>query len=191
MLKFIQLSRIYPLGKIAGLKVSARQSAPLALLTLWILLAALGIWLIRLPVLGAALGGLAAAILHLLATFGHQLGHSVSARMTGFPMSGVLFWGPFSTSIYPPKEKKLPASIHIQRALGGPVASALLALVAGILLLALRAGGGTAFWVALFFFLDNLLVYTLGSFLPLGFTDGSTLLYWSKRRASVKTSTRG
>jgi hypothetical protein len=33
-------------------------------------------------------------------------------------------------------------------------------------------------WVALFFFLDNLLVLTLGAFVPLGFTDGSTLLRW-------------
>ncbi len=31
---------------------------------------------------------------------------------------------------------------------------------------------------ALFFFLDNLLVLTLGALLPLGFTDGSTILRW-------------
>jgi hypothetical protein len=46
----------------------------------------------------------------------------------------------------------------------------------------LSAAGGVAFYVAAFFALDNLLVFTLGAFLPLGFTDGSTLLYWLPRR---------
>jgi hypothetical protein len=32
--------------------------------------------------------------------------------------------------------------------------------------------------VGLFIFLDNLLIYTLGAMLPLGFTDGSTILNW-------------
>jgi hypothetical protein len=41
---------------------------------------------------------------------------------------------------------------------------------------------GTLWLLATFFFLDNLLVLTLGSFLPLGFTDGSTLLEWWGKR---------
>jgi hypothetical protein len=39
-----------------------------------------------------------------------------------------------------------------------------------------------AFSLLVFFFLDNLLVFTIGSLLPLGFTDGSTLLAWWPRR---------
>jgi hypothetical protein len=184
MFKIVKLSKIYPLGKIAGLKLSARQSVIPAFLILWLILAAIAIWLIRLPILGAIIGGLIAAALHFLSEFCHQLGHGIAARMTGYPMSGVLFWGPLSTSLYPPKERKLPASIHIQRALGGPTASFLLALVGGVLVLVFSSLGGTFFWVSIFFFLDNLLVFTLGSFLPLGFSDGSTLLYWSKQRKS-------
>ena len=39
------------------------------------------------------------------------------------------------------------------------------------------------FWIAAFMTADNLLVYTLGAFLPLGFTDGGALLhYWKTRK---------
>ena len=54
--------------------------------------------------------------------------------------------------------------------------------MAGGIALALRDAGGVAWWVAVFFFLDNLLVMTLGAFLPLGFTDGDTLLAWWGKR---------
>jgi hypothetical protein len=43
--------------------------------------------------------------------------------------------------------------------------------------------GGTLWWLALFFFLENFVVFTLEVFLPLGFNDGSTLLYWLRRRS--------
>ncbi|MFQ5436102.1 MAG: hypothetical protein ACE5FD_14615, partial [Anaerolineae bacterium] len=79
-------------------------------------------------------------------------------------------------------EPELPAHIHLRRALGGPAASALLTLLAGLLALALRGAPGLRWPLAAFLFLDNLLVFTLGAFLPLGFTDGSTLLhYWPQR----------
>ena len=40
--------------------------------------------------------------------------------------------------------------------------------------------GGT--WLALLAAGDNLLVLGLAAFLPLGFTDGSTILPWRQRR---------
>jgi len=51
-------------------------------------------------------------------------------------------------------------------------------------LIALKIVGatGTLWWLALFFFLVNLFGFTLGSLLPLGFTDGSTLLHWWNRQ---------
>ncbi|HNP72000.1 MAG TPA: hypothetical protein PKK15_12855, partial [Kouleothrix sp.] len=63
-----------------------------------------------------------------------------------------------------------------------PLASLLLTLVAAGLALALRPAGGAAWLVALFFFAENLLVYTGQVLLPLGFNDGATLLYWWRRR---------
>ena len=97
-------------------------------------------------------------------------------------MTGIRLWWLLGFSLYPPDEGPLPAAVHIRRALGGPAASVLLTLVAGLIAVAVRPLGGAAWWVALFFFLDNLLVFTLGAFLPLGFTDGSTLLRWWGQR---------
>jgi hypothetical protein len=93
-------------------------------------------------------------------------------------MIGIRLWWLLSASVYPSDEGSLSAAVHIQRALGGPVASLLLTVIAAMIALALRPLDGVYWWVALFFFLDNLLVFTLGAFVPLAFTDGSTLLYW-------------
>ena len=50
---------------------------------------------------------------------------------------GINLWGPLSSSIYPADEPPLPRSVHIRRALGGPLASLLLTLFALILVLML------------------------------------------------------
>jgi hypothetical protein len=68
--------------------------------------------------------------------------------------------------------------------MGGPAASAVLTLLAAALALALSSVGGVLWWAAVFFFLENLLVFTLGALLPLGFTDGSSLWYWGRRWVS-------
>jgi hypothetical protein len=87
-----------------------------------------------------------------------------------------------STALYPPDEPPLPADIHIRRALAGPAGSLLVTLVAGVAAYLLRSVGGTLWYVGVFLFLDNLVVLTLGALLPLGFTDGSTLLHWWGKR---------
>jgi hypothetical protein len=87
------------------------------------------------------------------------------------------FWL-LSTSVYPSDEPSLPGAIHIRRALGGPLASLLLSVVAAIVAGVLLPVGGVLWWVGAFFFLENLLIFTLGSLVPLGFNDGSTLLRW-------------
>lgn len=97
-------------------------------------------------------------------------------------MLGVRFWTIFGASIYPPDEPELPAEVHIQRALGGPISSAIMTMVVGLLAFFSREAGGVIWYVFVFDWLDNLLVFTLGSFLPLGFTDGSTLLRWWPKR---------
>jgi hypothetical protein len=172
------------LGRFAGLSLSAMPSAIIGTLVLWVVLSAIGIALLRVDWPKAIGGGLIAALLHQASEIVHQLGHSWAARQTGYPMTGIRLWGLLSTSVYPPDEPALPATIHIRRALGGPMTSLLVSILAGIFLYALRDRDGVARWIALFFFLDNLLTFTLGSCLPLGFTDGSTLLHWlGKRKA--------
>jgi hypothetical protein len=172
------MAHAYQLGRIASLRLTADWSAIIGSLLLWVLLsgsAALGLGV---SPAAAVVGGLVAVLLHWASDIVHQLGHARAARTTGHPMIGIRLWWVLSASIYPSDEGSLPAAVHIRRALGGPVASLLLTVIAALIALALRPLGGVYWWVALFFFLDNLLVLTLGAFLPLGFTDGSTLLHW-------------
>ncbi len=167
------------IGRLGDLTLSVHPSTWVALPILWGILSALGLWAFDLPLPTAILAGLAATLLHVASEIHHNLGHAAAARYTGHPMIGIRFVGPLGQSVYPKNEPPLPGSVHIQRALGGPAASALLTLMAGLVLLALNPGLGAVWYVAYFLFLDNLLVFTLGAFLPLGFTDGSTLLrHW-------------
>jgi hypothetical protein len=153
----------------------------IGLVVLWLLLTALGIGVLRLPVGLAILGGLIATLLHFAGEMIHQLGHAWAAARTGYPMSGVRFWWMLGQSIYPNDQGNLPARIHIRRALGGPSISVIMAFLSGLLAFALSTTQSVAWWAALFFFLDNLLVFTLGALLPLGFTDGSTLLHYRNK----------
>jgi hypothetical protein len=160
-------------------------SAWIGVVALWVLFSAIGLFVLGIEWPKAIVGGLIAALLHFASDILHQLGHAWAARQTGYPMTGVRLWGVLSTSVYPRDEPPLPASVHIRRALGGPLGSLLVSILAALLLFALRDRDGVLRWLALFFFLDNLLTFTLGAFLPLGFTDGSTLLYWWGRRKAA------
>jgi hypothetical protein len=174
--------KTYHLGKVAGLEIGLTLSAVWASLLLWLALSAIAFWLLRLPPGQAILGGLLAVLLHWLSEFVHQLGHAWAARRVGHPMRGVRLWWLLGASRYPRNEGPLPAAVHIRRALGGPPASLILTLIGAALLFAWRDNAGLPYWLALFFCLENLLVFTLGAFLPLGFTDGSTLLEWWPKR---------
>ncbi|MBU0496298.1 MAG: hypothetical protein KKA73_08400 [Chloroflexi bacterium] len=165
-----------------GLKLSVKPSAILSTLGLWAILASVAVWLLSLPLAEAVAGSLVAVGLHWLSELVHQLGHAWAARRVGYPMEGIRFWDVLSTSLYPRDEPELPAEVHIRRALGGPAASLMLSLVAALVLVGLWPLGGAPRWVAVFFWAENLLVFTLGAFLPLRFTDGSTLLTWWRKR---------
>ncbi|NJN44621.1 MAG: hypothetical protein HC806_07820 [Anaerolineae bacterium] len=170
------------IGTIFGLKHTAQPSAIIATGFLWFFLAATGIWLLDLTILETVLGGLVAALLHWVGESWHHFGHALAARSTGYPMHGVEYWWLLGRSIYPPDEPELPAWVHIRRALGGAPASLVMTGIVGMILLVLRESGSLVYWIMVFVFFENLLVFTLGAFLPLGFTDGSTLLrYWGKR----------
>lgn len=178
----------FKLGRLMGLDISATPSAIVGTIVLWIALSAIGYWLIGLTLGNAIIGGLAATLLHHLASLVHQLGHTFAARSTGHPMSGIRFGylGILTTSLYPPDEGELPAALHIRRALGGPLGSLVMSIVAAIIFLLINTGrsGGTVWWLALYFFLDNFVLYTLEVFVPLGFNDASTILRW--RQAGQK-----
>lgn len=171
-------------GRIAGLDVSFTQFSVVSLLALWVLLCGVGFFFLQLPPLQSIFAGLVALVLHVLSAFVHQFGHAWAARRVGHPMTGVRFWFVLSASRYPRDEPELPASVHIRRALGGPLWSFGAAAVGGVLVLvaALIRAEGLALDLTLFFFLDNLIVFAIGALVPLGFDDGSTILNWWRKQ---------
>ncbi len=172
----------YKTGTIGGLFLLITPSAVISSAVLWLGLALIAINFFDVSLAAAVFGGLLAVGLHWLGELWHQKGHAVAARRTGYPMDGVRLWWLLGASLYPRDESDVTADIHIQRALGGPIASFILILIAVILLLVVRPTGGVPLLLAQFFLLENIFVFFLGAFLPLGFTDGSTLLkYWGQR----------
>jgi hypothetical protein len=136
----------------------------------------------RRPLGRAVAGGMLLALGHWWLEIWHNLSHDQAARMTGHPMRGTRLgaYGVLGTSLYPDDEGELPPRVHITRALGGPIGSAAMSVATGLAALVLAPFSFG--WVALVLFLDNLLVFTLGAWVPLGFNDVSTVLYWLKRR---------
>ncbi len=171
----------FRVGRVAGLELTAMTSVVIGSVAFWVVSAALATLLLRFPVSTALAMGLVGLALHWSSELVHQFGHAVAARRTGHPMIGIRFWGLLSTALYPDDEPQLPAEIHIRRALGGPIASLVLAFGAWALMLAARDAARPVSWIAIFFFAENLLIFTLQAFIPLGFNDGATLWRWLRR----------
>lgn len=179
------MNKVYSLGSVAGLKLLARPSAFLGFILLWLGLTSFTWRLIGFSIDQALAAGLACAFLHYASELIHNIGHAWAARRVKRPMEGVLYWGILATSLYPEDEKKVTPRQHIQRALGGPIASLIVSVFTGVQLLIVSAQADALPpaipFTALFIFWDNFLIFTLGSILPLGFTDGSTILEWRKK----------
>ncbi|MFZ0544673.1 MAG: hypothetical protein WAM60_04515 [Candidatus Promineifilaceae bacterium] len=172
----------YKTGIFGDLFFVITPSAVIASAVLWLVLTLIAIYLLDVAPVAAVIGSLLAVALHWMSELWHQKGHAVAARRTGYPMVGVRLWTLLGASLYPRDEPALSADVHIQRALGGPIASLILVPIALVLLFASNSAGGVPLLLAKFFLLENTFVFFLGAFLPLGFTDGSTLLqYWGKR----------
>ena len=148
-----------------------------ATLILWLFLTLLGVWWLPASWGTALLFGILATILHWFSETSHQYGHAWVARRVGYPMFALRSWYLLIASFYPRAEPELPPLTHIKRALGGPVVSLLFAFI-GLLLWLLLPVTGMAHGLIRFFTLENFFLLFLGSLMPLGFTDGSTLLKW-------------
>jgi Zn-dependent protease len=172
-------SREWVLGDVGGLRMRVIPQALVGSLGLLAVLFIIGSMVLGLGTIPAAIGALLGVCIHWFSELWHNLGHAWAARRTGWPMTGVRFgvFGVLAQSLYPPDEPELPGRVHITRALGGPAASAMLALICGALAWA-TAGSGLPGWLALFAFAINLLIYTLMAFLPLPWLDGGTILRW-------------
>jgi len=174
-------NRTYVLGKVLGLKITIENSAIVAGFVLWAILAVFGKEFLSLTGPDVVVGGGLLVLMHYGLGFVHQFGHALAAAQTKYEMTGMHYWLLLTRSIYPPREPRLPAKVHIQRAKGGPIASAILSGGLGLLALLLIPIGGLTLEIVTFLFLDNLLVFTLGALLPLPFSDGGTIKEWRNK----------
>lgn len=176
------MNKVYKLGTVADLKLSMQPTFFAGTLLIFACLTAL--LTLSFSLGEAIVGGLLATLLYWVADIIHNAGHAIAARQTGHPMRGIHFgvmWV-FGVTTYDKDEPELPAAVHIKRALGGPILSFVAALLSGLVAVLIRPNGGLPFAIITIFSLLNLLVFTIGALLPLGFTDGSTLLrYWGER----------
>jgi len=174
----------YRLGTIGGVKITARPSAIIASIALWAIATEVATAFFHASLAAGIVQGMIVTLLHWLSDLLHQAGHAIAARSTGYPMTGLRLWYLLSSGLYPLDEPELPARTHVRRALGGPIMSLIVTVIAGVIAWLMGSAGSPYTWIAVFAFLDNLLIFTLGAFLPLGFTDGSTLLrLWRNRNA--------
>jgi Zn-dependent protease len=166
------------IGKISGLNITIENSAFAGGVGLFLIYTFLGKLFFRLPARPSIAGGLFATLLHFISELWHQLGHARAAKHTGYPMQAIHLWGILGTSIYPTDEPVLPPEIHIRRALGGPKASIKAAVAGGLMALIMRPLSGVVYMLSLLFAFENLLIFTIGAFLPLKIieTDGTVLL---------------
>jgi hypothetical protein len=168
-------------------RITIRPSAFAAFALLWLAAGMVFNLVFDAPPVDAILYGLGIAVLHWVGILTHHGGHAWAARRTGYPSSGLRLWWWLGTSRYPKNEPELAPEIHIRRALGGPIAGALLGILSGLMAMGLRSAGFNSWRLAAFLAVDCLLIYTLGALLPLGFTDGSTILRW-RRRSRTKSN---
>lgn len=167
----------FPLGSMGRYKITAEPSAAGGFLVLWLVFGLVGKKFFRLSAPAALIGGLLAVLIHFLSELWHQAGHARAAESAGHPMEGVHLWGVLGTSLYPRDEPPLTPETHVERALGGPRASAWLAATAALFIPLARRLGGIPYMLTSLTALENLAVFTLGAFLPLPFmeTDGTIL----------------
>ncbi|MCA9918352.1 MAG: hypothetical protein KC445_10400 [Anaerolineales bacterium] len=176
------MKRRWQLGKILNVEIWFRLNSLLLSGLLWLVFSVVAYFWLAFSVGQAVLWGGTAVLLHWHSDMAHHLGHAIAARQTGYPMAKMISWYVLMSSVYPKDEPPLHAKIHIRRALGGPAASLLLAVAAGTLLLVLPDKNSLLATLVSFAFWENFVVLFLGAFVPLGFTDGSTLLTWWPRR---------
>ncbi|MBK7455016.1 MAG: hypothetical protein IPJ46_15245 [Anaerolineales bacterium] len=170
------------LGKLFGLQISILPLAFVGTLVLWIVFTVIARSGLNIPFSQSLLMGFIATLLHWTFELIHSLGHAYAAKRTGHPMTGITLgaMAVFALTQYPKDEPELSPSIHIRRALGGPIINGLLSIVFYFLLPLWR---GNWFWIGMFAFIENLFVYTLQIFLPLGFNDGGTILKNLRRKS--------
>lgn len=180
----------FRLGTVAGTEIVVLPIALVVSLILWIIFAIIAFTFLNLSLGLAIVLGLMVMLLHWGSELMHHLGHVFAARRTGHPMQAIKIGGIqgyLALSSYPADEPALPDSIHVRRAVGGPIASFAFLVVFGVFVLVLS---GALWWAALLLFLENA-IFTLQLFVPMGKlldNDGNTFYRYLRSRGQSAVS---
>jgi hypothetical protein len=185
-LSFMKQWRI---GPLAGLVWQVQSTVIEGSLILWLALVLIARFAIGLDTVQALAGGFLGMALFWLSDLVHNYGHAAAASAAGHPMSGIRFFWLLGTNVYPEGEPPLPASVHLRRALGGPIANGVLAIFLGLVLWFARdlrySLQNWLFWVLVWGLLINALFYTAQVLLPMRFNDGQAV--WNALRRKGQT----
>jgi hypothetical protein len=167
------------IGRLAGMEVSMAPTAQVCSVALFAVVFIATFVVLHFSLQSAVVGSALVVVLHFGSEVLHNYGHFRAARGGGHPMTGVTLVWLLGRSDYPADEGELPPAVHVKRALGGPKFSAMVSVVLAVLAFISYQLYVPLHWVVIVIAADNLLVFTLGAFIPLGFTDGSTLLRYA------------
>ena len=101
------------------------------------------------------------------------------------PDDGVDFWAVLGAISVSGRRRRAPGRGTCPPSAGWSIFSLALTIVAAASRWRCIPSGGPAWWLALFAFLENLLVFTLQAAVPLGFNDGAVLWQAWRRRQST------
>lgn len=128
---------------------------------------------------------MAAAAFHFVLQAVHLIGHAIAARSTGYQMSRMWFLYAFAMTLYPRDEPPLPARLHIQRSLGGPIAFGIALIIVFLLWSNARDATWTVRYLTSFMLFEAIFLFFVSSI----FTDGVMFIVRKQWLPSEETNT--
>jgi|GEM_PF-2112988 len=173
--------------KFFDMPVSVPRSGLIGSIILDVICTILALIFTNLTPLDALIVGILATSIHWFSDFIHQYGHFFAAKQVGKPATGLRVWWILGTTRYPENEGQLSPQTHAKRAIGGPVASAILLIIFLILWCFFGATGGALQFLLAWGIFINFFVFFAGALTPVSIgwfsTDGATLLQsWQQMR---------
>ncbi|MEZ4671982.1 MAG: hypothetical protein R3E39_29100 [Anaerolineae bacterium] len=153
----------------------------MSFIVLWVVLAVVGKQVLGFTVADVFVGA-SLPPAYITSVNGTQIGHAIAAERTGYRMTGVHFFLVLGALYIRPMNQLCPLRCISHARWAGPSEHWRGVRLFAAVALLLAPVGGLVWTLVAFAFLDNLLFFGLGSFLPLGFTDGSTLIHWWSKR---------
>jgi len=168
-----------------GMPVTFTLSAFIGSDVLIVLIIIVALLLTELSLPTAILAACIAVLIHWLCEIIHMYGHFIAAKQTGYPSRGVNLWGVIGTILYPRDEPELAPNIHIRRALGGPIANAIVLVICIILAVLFWSNAGLPRFLLGFAIFSNI-VFSVGALTPISIgsieIDGGTIMRWMRKK---------